>query len=166
MSPPRVVIVVLLALIVFGFVAQAVAGITAAPSAAPVGTQATPTATPAADTGRGEPVRRALATVERAFNAGEVSRLCRPAALVDRAVIRQQNRLPGGCESELEGLMATEQPLRLTVHQLTLKQGLASATVTTTNGTDVSVDFIPDGHGWLLSFSGGDDPMPALADDD
>jgi hypothetical protein len=162
MSPRRAVIVVLLALIVFGFVAQALAGITAAPAAK----QATPTATPTVGTGRGDPVRRALAAVERAFNAGEVSRLCRPAALVDRAVVRQQNGLPGGCESEVEGLMANEPPLRLTVHQLTLKQGLASATVSTGNGTDVSVDFVRDGQRWLLSFSGGNDPMPALADDD
>jgi len=63
----------------------------------------TPTAAPSAETAAGEPVRHALAAVQRAFNAGDIATLCRPAALVDRAVIRQQNRLPSGCEGEIEG---------------------------------------------------------------
>jgi hypothetical protein len=166
MTPRRAVILVLLVLFVFGFVVQAVRGPATAPGAAPVPTPAASTPASTADTAAGAPVRHALAAVQSAFNAGDVAQLCRPARLLDRAVIHQQNQLPGGCESELEGLVANEQPLQLSLHQLALKQGLASAIVTTRNGSDVSVDFINDGGRWLLSFSGGNDPMPALADND
>jgi hypothetical protein len=151
------VILLFLALIVFGVVGQAVGGPAASPAAAPV---STPTST---TTPRDEQVARALAAIQRAFNEGDVSRLCRPAALVDPAVIRQQNRLPGGCESEIEELVANEPRLRLAVQRLALRRDLASATVTTTSGASVSVDFVHHGRGWLLSFSGGADPMPALA---
>jgi hypothetical protein len=165
MTPRRGVILVLLALIIFGVVVQAVRGPATSPAAAPVATP-TPTplaAAPSAQTRRGEQVARALAAVQRAFNAGDVSRLCRPAALVDRAVIRQQNRLAGGCESEIEGLVANEPQLRLTVQRLALRPDLASATVKTASGASVPVDLVPHGRSWLLSFSGGNDPMPALA---
>ena len=161
MTPRRAVILVLLVLFVFGFVVQAVRGPAVAPGAAPAATPAASTPAPA-----GAPVRRALAAVQSAFNAGDVAQLCHPARLLDRAVIHQQNQLPGGCESELEGLVANEPPLQLSLRRLTLEQGLASAIVTTRNGSDVTVDFINDGGRWLLSFSGGNDPMPALADND
>ena len=51
-----------------------------APAAAP---------SPAA-TGRSAAVVEAIATVQRAFDAGAVKRLCRPGALVDPAVIRRR----------------------------------------------------------------------------
>ncbi|MGH2945976.1 MAG: hypothetical protein ACRDPC_06915, partial [Solirubrobacteraceae bacterium] len=120
-------------------------------------------ATPAPVTGRAREVLRALAAVRQAFNAGDVRRLCRSGALVDPAVIRQQNRLPGGCESELEGLVANEPPMRLTVRRLALRRDLATATVATASGADVQIDLVRQGRRWLLSFSGGNDPMPALA---
>jgi hypothetical protein len=165
MTPWRGVTLVVLAFIVLGFVVQAVSGPGAAPGATPAATPA-PTAVPRTETAAGEPVRRALAAIQRAFNAGDVATLCRPSALVDPAVIRQQNSFPSGCEGELEELVANEPPLRLTVHQLALKPGVATAMVTTRNGTEITVDFIHDGRRWLLSFSGGGDPMPALADAD
>jgi hypothetical protein len=77
-------------------------------------------------------------------------------------VIRQQNALPGGCESELEGLIANEPPIRLAVRRLTLRRDLATAAVATASGASVAVDFVRNGRRWLLSFSNGNDPMPAL----
>jgi hypothetical protein len=166
MTPRRGVTLVLLTLIVFGVVVQAIRGPAVSPGAAPVATATPPAAAASTETPEGEQVSRALAAVQRAFNAGDVARLCRPAALVDPAVIRQQNRLAGGCESEIEGLVANEAPLRLTVQRLALQRDLASAEVATSGGADVSVDFVHQGRRWLLSFSGGNDPMPALAGTD
>ena len=37
------------------------------------------------------------------------------------------------------------------------------ATVVTARTTTVQVDLLRHGDGWLLSFSDGDDPLPALA---
>jgi hypothetical protein len=126
---------------------------------APVG--ATPTPTPPAGSARA--VARSLAAVERAFNAGDVQRLCRPGALVDPAVIREQNAASGGCESELETLMANEPPLRLAVRRFAPRPDLVTANVVTASGDAVAVDFVRQGTRWLLSFSDGEDPMQALA---
>jgi hypothetical protein len=167
MTPRRsvtlAVTLLFLALVVFGVVVQAVGGTSASPAAAPVTTPTPQAAAPSTKTPEGEQVVRALAAIQRAFNAGDVTRLCRPAALVDPAVIREQNRNPGGCESEIEELVANEPQLHLAVRQLALRRDLASATATTTSGASVSVDLVRHGRGWLLSFSDGNDPMPALA---
>ena len=120
----------------------------------------TPTQTP---TGAGRDVVRSLAAVQRAYNAGDVRLLCRPDRLVDPALIRQQNAQKPGCEAELEALMANEPPLRLTVDEVLLRHDLATATVTSARGASVRVDLIRDAGRWLLSFSDGSDPMPALA---
>jgi hypothetical protein len=108
-------------------------------------------------------VVRSLAAVERAFDAGNVLRLCRPGALVDPAVIRRQDIGSGDCESELEGLVASRAPLRLAVRQVAVRPDLATVTVATTSGARVAVDLVRQGQRWLLSFSDGGDPMPALA---
>ena len=104
----------------------------------------------------------ALGRVQNAFNAGDVVLLCKSGALVDPAVVRSQNA-QGGCENELETLVANEAPMRLAVQRVTTDGDLAIAAVTTRLGTTATVDLVRDGHAWLLSFSDGDDPMPALA---
>jgi hypothetical protein len=157
--------ILLLVLVLFGVVAQIVGGRTAAPGA-PVATPqasvaATPTPTPSAGPARA--VVRSLAAVQQAFNAGDVRLLCRSGALVDPAVIRLQNAESGGCESQLETLMASELPLRLAVRQVALRRDLATAAVATASGGSVPVDLVRQGRRWLLSFSGGGDPMLALA---
>ena len=147
----------LLVLVVIGAVVQFVDG------RGPSGQTraATPSATPSATTrtaARG--VAQALASVERAFNAGDVRLLCRPGRLVDPAVLRKRG---AGCESQLEVLMANEPPLRLTLRGLLLEPDLATATVTTARKTTVTVDLVRQGTRWLLSFSDGGAPMPELA---
>ncbi len=95
--------------------------------------------------------------------AGGRTALCRPDALVDAAVIRRLDRRPGGCEAQLEVLLANSPPMQLTVQRVRLRSDLATAVVTTHRGTTVSVDLVRGPRGWLISFSDGDDPMPALA---
>jgi hypothetical protein len=99
----------------------------------------------------------------RTFNAGDVRLLCRSGALVDPAVIRQQDAGSGGCESQLETLMAFEPPLRPAVRHVALRRDLATAAVATASGASVPVDLVRQGRRWLLSFSNGNDPMQALA---
>jgi hypothetical protein len=151
-------IIVLLALVLFGFVVQAVRGPSAAtqPSAA-----ASPIPTP--QTRQAEAVLKALAAVQRAYDAGNARRLCRPGAVVEGPVIRRQTAQSGGCVSEVESLMANVPQLQFTVRKLTLEPDLATATVTTAKGTSAPVDLVRDGQRWLLSFSDGADPLPALA---
>jgi hypothetical protein len=150
-------VLLLLALVVVGAVVRFVdgAGATGQPSAA------APSATPSATTrlaARG--VGQTLASVERAFNAGDARLLCRPGRLVDPAVLR---KLGPGCESQVEALMGDEPPLRLTLRGVLLEPDLATATVTTARKTIVTVDLVRQGRRWLLSFSDGDAPMPELA---
>jgi hypothetical protein len=160
-----VIPILLLVLVLFGAALQIVRGPAGAPRAAtPAGgasSGATPTPTPTA--GPARHVDRALAAVQRAFNAGDVRQLCRPGAIVDAAVIREQNGHSGGCESELESLIANEPPLRLTIRQVALRRDLATASVTTASGAAVPIDLVRRGRRWMLSFSDGVDPMPALA---
>ena len=143
----------LLFLIVVGFVVQAFRG----PAAA---TQPSTTAspTPAPTTAQAQAVIKSLAAVQRAYDAGNARRLCRPGAIVDAAVIRRQSARSGGCESKIESLMGNVPRLRFTVRGLTLEPDLATATVTTAKGTSVPVDLIRDGQRWLLSFSDGGRP--------
>jgi hypothetical protein len=159
MTPRRAVVALLLALLLFGVVAQLVHGPTAASSTP----QATPDPAPTPPAQHTAGVDAALSAVQQAFNQGDVRALCHPGALVDPAVIHQQNTLPGGCESELEGLVANSRPMRLTVRHVVLRQDLAIATVTTAGGGSDSVDLVRGPRSWLLSFSGAGDPMPALA---
>jgi hypothetical protein len=143
---------VLLVLVVVGGVLQIVAGSTSSGRSA-AGATPTPTTTAAARS-----VLSSLAGVERAYDAGNVRQLCRPGVLVDPAVIRAQNARQG-CESELETMTANRPRLQVTVRRITLEPDLAIATVETGN----SVDFVRRGQRWLLSFSDGSDPFPALA---
>ena len=153
-------VLLLLALIIAGFVFQVVRG----PAAAtPTGRAATPTPTPTPVTGAARAVISSLAGVERAYAAGDVRRLCRPGALVDPAVIHAQNAQLDGCQSELESLIANVPRLRLTIRELGVRADLATASVVTANGKAASVDFVRRGSRWLLSFSDGNDPLPALA---
>jgi hypothetical protein len=158
------VVVLLLVLVVFGVVSQIIRAAVVAPPPPPTSTGGDPPSAVTRPTRDERAVISAVAAVERAFNAGDVTTLCHPGALVDGAVVGLQNSLPGGCEAELEGLMAADaSPLRLTVRGLILRQALATAVVSTSRGAQETVDLVRGPHGWLLSFSGGDDPMPALA---
>jgi len=104
-----------------------------------------------------------LVGIERAFNAGDVRLLCRRGGPVDPAVLAGEAAQPGGCEAQIESLVGDEPAMRLVVHRITLRPDLAIAAVTTTKGTSRTVDLVRRGHSWLLSFSDGADPMPALA---
>ncbi|HEX4690846.1 MAG TPA: hypothetical protein VH276_09135 [Solirubrobacteraceae bacterium] len=79
---------------------------------------------------------------------------------MDSAVIAAQDRA-GSCESELEVLMG-EGPMRLSVSRVSVRSDLATATVSTAHSAAVPVDLVRDGRRWLLSFSQGQDPLPAL----
>ena len=153
--------VVLLLLVVLGTVVQIVAGTVATRGGSVSGPRPAVAATPP-PTRPARQVIRSLGAVQHAFAAGDVRRLCRPGALVDPAVIRRQNAHTGGCESELEQLIATKRQLRLSVRGVSLRRDLATASVATAAAT-VPVDFVRHGPRWLLSFSDGGDPMPALA---
>jgi hypothetical protein len=150
-------VLLLLVLVVAGFAFSIVRGPAAATPTA------TPTPTPAPVTGAARDVIATLARVERAYDAGDVRRLCRPGTLVDPAVIRAQNAQLDGCESQLESLIANVPRLRLTVRGLAVRPDLATVTVVTENGNAATVDFVRRGARWLLSFSNGADPLPALA---
>ena len=152
-------ILVLVAIIIVGAVVQIVRGPGTATS---VGSSGAGAHAMPAPTGADRPVLRSLAAVQRAYDAGDVKRLCRPAALVDPAVIRAQNVRGPGCESELESLMGNRPSLRVKVRGLAVGRELAEAVVATTAG-DIRVDFVRRRGRWLLSFSDGQDPLPALA---
>jgi hypothetical protein len=150
----------LLALVLIGTGMQIAFGSSSGPSGS-AAARATVTPTPA--TGRAVAVVRALATVEQAFNAGDVALLCRRGGPVDPAVIRRQNAAAPGCEAELEALMADTPPLRLSVSRIGLRRDLATVTFTNARGRDAVVDVVRRSGRWLLSFSQGNDPMPVLA---
>jgi hypothetical protein len=145
-------VLVLLVLVVVGFALQALSA-----SNTPItGARATATATATPTAGERQ-VLRSLDAVERAYAAGDVRRLCRPGALLDPAVIGD------GCERELESLSANVPRLRVTIQALMLRRELATAIVRTTSGGTTTIDFVRHGRRWLMSFSEGEDPLPALA---
>jgi hypothetical protein len=151
---------VLLSLVAVGVVLQILRGpapASPAPAHAPAAASTPP---PTADA---RAVLRSLAAVRRAYEAGNVRRLCRPGALVDPAVIRTQNAGPDDCEGELESLVAHEPALQLTVRDIALRPDLATVVVSVAGGPGAPVDFVRRGGRWLLSFSNGEDPMPVLA---
>jgi hypothetical protein len=150
----------LLTLVLIGTGMQIAFGSSSGPSGAAA---VRPTAPPSPVTGRAVAAVRALATVEQAFNAGDVALLCRRGGPVDPAVIRRENAAAPGCEAELEALMADTPPLRLSVRRISLRRDLATVTFTNARVRDAVVDVVRRGGRWLLSFSDGNDPMPVLA---
>ena len=155
--------ILLVLMVLSSTVARIVGGPAAAPSAAVATPHAAVAATPTPSVAPAPAVVRSVAAVQQAFNAGDVRLLCRSGALVDPAVIRMQNATSGGCESQLETLMASEPRLRLVVREVALRRDLATAAIATASGGSVPVDLVRQGGRWLLSFSGGGDPMLALA---
>jgi hypothetical protein len=151
-------VLLVLGLLLAGTLAQSVRGPGAAAPAAspPPAAPATPAESPAA-----QAVLRALAGVQRAYDARNVERLCRPGVLVDPAVIRAQNARSKSCVGELESLIANDPRLQVTVRRLAVGGTLATADVATASGGTTSVDFVYRGGRWLLSFSDGGDPLPA-----
>jgi hypothetical protein len=124
---------------------------------------APPTVTPSASGAGERAVLRTLSAVERAYDVGDVRRLCSPGALLDRAVIRAQDKQAQGCEDELESLKANVPRLDVRIRALALQPDLATAELVTTFGTEATVDFVRRGKRWLMSFSDGEYPLPALA---
>ncbi len=156
--------VLVLVLVMFGWAAALVHG-TPGAVVGPARSTPTPTAPPAAavPAGAARGVADALDRVQRAFNAGDVALLCRPGALVDPAVIRQQDAQSGGCEGEVETLIGGRPSMRLELLSPGVRGDLAAATVKTARGATARVDLLRTGGRWLLSFSQADDPLPALA---
>ena len=161
MTQRRGVVLVLLVLVVAGFVVQAARGPATTTTNEQPAAVATPT--PVKATGTTRAVLRALADVERAYDAGNVRRLCRPGELVDPAVVRAENAQGDGCESALESLIANVPRLRVSVRGVGVRADLATVSVVASDGTAGTVDFVRSGQRWLLSFSDGADPLPALA---
>jgi hypothetical protein len=159
----RRTVIVMLALVLLGIVLRIVVQVHGGPAAATRAIAAPRAAQTTAPAGLARQVVGSLGAVERAFDAGNVRRLCRPGVLVDPAVIRQQDVGTGDCESELEALVSSHAPLRLAVRQIAARPDLATVTVTAADGAGAAVDLVRHGDRWLLSFSDGDDPMPALA---
>jgi hypothetical protein len=157
----RRTVIVVLGLVLLATILTAVVQVAGGPAAAPRAVAPRP-AQPAAPAGVARHAVRSLDAVERAFDAGNVGRLCRPGALVDPAVIRRQDAGSGDCAIELEALIGSHAPLRLAVRKVSARPDLATLTVATANGT-VAVDVVRQDDRWLLSFSAGGDPMPALA---
>jgi hypothetical protein len=124
---------------------------------------APPAVTPSGGGAGERAVLRTLSAVERAYDSGDVRLLCLPGALVDGAAIRAQDSQAKGCEDLLESLMASVPRLRLRVRALALRPDLATADVVTASGGDTTVDFVRRGKRWLISFSSGEYPIPALA---
>jgi hypothetical protein len=154
------VVVVIVVGTLFGSALSAGGQSSSATGTAKAGGTPTPAPTASPATGPQRNVTRALAAVARAFDNGNVSRLCRPGGLVDPAVITRQGG-SSGCESEYESLLA-DGDMRLTVHAVQMRPDLATATVTTAGRASVRVDLVRNGGSWLLSFSDGDDPLQAL----
>jgi hypothetical protein len=150
-------VLVMLVVVVAGVVLAIVDGPAGSSSDAP------PTVTPSPDSAGERAVLRTLSAVERAYAAGDVRRLCRPGALLDGAVVRAENSRAHGCEDELESLMANVPRLHVTVRALALQPDLATADVVSTFGSEATVDFVRRGKRWLMSFSSGQYPIPALA---
>jgi hypothetical protein len=167
MNLRRRYVTAILALVVVAWVASLLGGSSGAalsPTATATATP-TPTATPTAPapTRIDRDATAALDRVQRAFDAGDAALLCRPGALVDPAVIREQNSASGGCEAEAETLIGDEPQMQLEVRSVAAKRDLATATVKTARGTTAHVDLVRSGGRWLLSFSDGEDPLPVLA---
>ena len=153
-------IVLLLALALFVVAVQLVP----APASAPKAATATPTPVASPMTGAAGEVAAALSAVQRAYDAGDVVRLCRPGSLLDPAVVKLLDSGPEGCEGDLETLMGNVPQLRVSVRSVSLRPDLATASVTTTSGATAPVDLVRSGrHTWLVSFSEAGDPMPVLA---
>jgi hypothetical protein len=150
---------VLLSLVAVGFALALLRGAGAATPAA----DQPPRAQSKPPTAEARAVLRSLAAVQRAYEAGNVRRLCRPGALVDPAVIHAQSAGRNECETEIESLIAHAPSLRLTVRDVALRPDLATVAVSVAGGADDPVDFVRRGRRWLLSFSAGNDPMPVLA---
>jgi hypothetical protein len=151
-------VLVLLALVAIGVVSQIVRGADAPAPPTRASAQA-----PAAVTGEARSVLRALGAVERAYEAGDVRRLCRPGALVDPAVVRAQDAKRPGCKAELESLMSRVSSLRPAVRDIALRPDLATVDVAVAGAAPVPVDLVRLQGRWRLSFSDGGDPMPVLA---
>jgi hypothetical protein len=148
---------VLLVVVVAGIVLS----ITDGPGSSTSGAQ--PATTPGPVTAGERMVLHTLTAVERAYDAGDVERLCRPGALLDAAVVRTQDAKAEDCEGELESLMANVPRLHVTIRALALRPDLATAAVETTSGAGATVDFVRRDRRWLMSFSDGQFPIPALA---
>jgi hypothetical protein len=130
-----------------------------APGSSRSGTAASATPTPVP---HGAVVRRLMA-LQRAYNAGDVARVCRPGHLLDAAVVGRLHE-PGvpDCEADVERLLSTAGAMDITVEAIHRRPGLATAMVTPHGAAAVPVDLVRRRGRWLVSFSAGGDPLQAL----
>jgi hypothetical protein len=130
-----------------------------APGSSRSGTAASATPTPVP---HGAVVRRLMA-LQRAYNAGDVHRICRPGHLLDRAVVARLHE-PGvpDCEADVELLLGGAGDMDITVEAVHRRPGLATAIVTPRGAATVPVDLVRRRGRWLVSFSAGGDPLRAL----
>jgi hypothetical protein len=103
----------------------------------------------------------AVSALSRALRDGDVEALCLPGSIFTPAVVAEMNGGGQSCEASIEESAAIARPPALTVVALSLRPDLAVARVTGTHGT-VPVNLVRDGRRWLVSFSGGDDPLGAV----
>jgi hypothetical protein len=112
---------------------------------------------------QGEPARAAAAVgaLALALRIGDVDQLCRPGAIFTAAVVAEMNGGGDSCEASDETSAAIAHPPALSVVGLRLEPDLATAQVSV-EGRVVPLDLVRQGRRWLVSFSGGDDPLGAL----
>jgi hypothetical protein len=108
-------------------------------------------------------VARRLTALQRAYNAGDVARICRPGHLLDAAVVGRLHE-PGvpDCEADVERLLSIAGAMDITVEAIHRRPGLATAMVTPHGAAAVPVDLVRRRGRWLVSFSAGGDPLQAL----
>jgi hypothetical protein len=154
----RTIIAVLIAAVLAGALGGALLN-KPAPGSAPGGRTASATPTP----GPHGAVARRLMALQRAYNAGDVHRICRPGRLLDDAVVARL-REPGvpDCEADVELLLGGAGDMDITVEAIHRRPGLATAMVTPHGAATVPVDLVRRRGRWLVSFSAGGDPLRAL----
>jgi hypothetical protein len=105
---------------------------------------------------------RAVDVFARALRDGDVERLCRPGAILTPAVVASMNEGGESCEASLERSDALHHPPTLTVVRLAFEPGLARTRVRVGAATTIPLDVVRSGRRWLVSFSGGADPVAAV----
>jgi hypothetical protein len=115
---------------------------------------------PTGDELRAEHAVDALAT---ALSNGDVATLCTPGGIFTSAVVAGMNGGLQSCEAALEVSGALANPPTLAVTGLSAtRAALLTAEVRVNGGSTIPLDIVLNGKRWLVSFSGGVDPLTAI----